>query len=194
MSERYLTCALMTEGRSDELFLVEVLLRQLQQISLAGSPGFSVGPPLTVELRTIAETASVRAEVGLLLVDFDLVFAHRDHRESAKLDPLRLLPGHGSRLVGLVPRCETEAWTLCDPEAFRTVKGVDLALLPARPKDVERVPDPKKLLREVLGGADAMPVLGRLGRDVRLDRLQQIPAYRAWLAELTRALKELHFL
>jgi hypothetical protein len=39
-----------------------------------------------------------------------------------------------------------------------------------------------------------MAVLGRLGRDVRLDRLQQIPAYRAWLDELTRALKELHFL
>ncbi|MHA6763028.1 hypothetical protein [Streptacidiphilus sp. PAMC 29251] len=194
MSERYLTCALMTEGRSDELFLAEVLLRQMLEISVSGGPGFSVGPLLPAGLRTVAEGAAVRAEAGRLLVDYDVVFAHRDHREAGKRDPLRALPAPRSRLVGLVPRCETEAWTLCDPEAFRSVKGADPALLPKQPKDVERIADPKRVLGDVLRGADAMTVLGRLGRDVRLDRLQLIPAYRAWLDELTRALKELHFL
>jgi hypothetical protein len=194
VSDRYLTCALMTEGRSDELFLAEVVLRQLIELSLADDKGFSVGPLVTVELRTIGPGADVRAEVSQLLLDCDVVFAHRDHREAGKLQSLRELPVSNSRLVGLVPRVESEAWLLCDAGAFRSVKGTDLALLPDKPREVEQVPDPKFVLYQVLQGTDAMSVLDRLGRDISLDRLQQIPAYQAWLAELTHALKELHFL
>jgi hypothetical protein len=194
VSERYLTCALMTEGRSDALFLTEVVQRQLSALSVASTPGFSAGPVVPVDVRTIAEAAFVRDELAELLKSYDVVLVHRDHRESAKLDALRGLSAPRGRLVGLVPRAETEAWALCDPLAFRAVRGADTTALPSKPREVERIGDPKRALADALPGLDPMTLLNRIGRDVRLDRLRQIPAYSTWLDELTQALKELHFL
>jgi len=188
VSERYLTCALMTEGRSDALFLTEVVQRQLLALSV------STGPVVTVAIRTVAEATTVRAELTELMASCDVVLVHRDHRESAKLDALRGLSAPGSRLVGLVPRAETEAWALCDPSAFRAIRGADTAALPSKPREVERITDPKRALADALPGLDPMTLLNRIGRDVSLDRLRQIPAYSTWLEELTQALKELHFL
>lgn len=196
MSTRYLAWALMTEGNSDELFLSGVIQRQLSALSAAAHGAFVVGGPCAAGCRSIARTEALHAEAAELLGSFDLVIVHRDHRESGKLESLRrALPSRpDSRLVGLAPRVETEAWALCDPEAFRRVPGARVEALPPRARDVEGVADPKRVLGSVVPGADAVPVLERLGRDVRLDRLLTIPAYQSWLAELTQALKELHFL
>jgi len=96
--------------------------------------------------------------------------------------------------VGLVPRAETGAWAPCDPLAFRAVRGADTTALRSKAREAERIGDPERALADALPGLDPTTLLNRIGRDVRLDRLRQIPAYSTWLDELTQALKELHFL
>ncbi|GGW42885.1 hypothetical protein GCM10010340_21150 [Streptomyces griseoloalbus] len=60
---------------------------------------------------------------------------------------------------------------------------------------VEKVADPKAVLKAALGGRrDAERDFGRLGQTVALDALSKVPAYRRWTAELRRAMEGLRFL
>ncbi|MFF0104581.1 hypothetical protein [Streptomyces hirsutus] len=53
----------------------------------------------------------------------------------------------------------------------------------------------KVVLRTALGGRrDAERDFGRLGQAVALEELRKVPAYRAWTAELRRAMERLRFL
>lgn len=195
MSGRYLVVGLVTEGASDELLLAPLILRQLQQLSLRGPEGFTVGDIVLSPIRTVHSGDRVEGEVRTLLACCDVVVAHQDHRESGKVEALGArLGADRRRLVGIVPRWETEVWALCDPRAFEQIPGCDLSRLPKRPHETETIADPKAALRAVLRSRSATTVLDQLGRDIRLERLALIPAYQSWLDGLTNVLKELHFL
>ncbi|MEQ4302501.1 hypothetical protein ABNF97_14080 [Plantactinospora sp. B6F1] len=124
---------------------------------------------------------------------FSIIFFHHDQGASADrveeewLRPLRQIWGdRPEHLVAVVPVRETEAWLLADGDGLRRALGVrwtDTAMgLPAHPKDVERIADPKRVLNEVLARVRRSigDHYGQLGELVSLDRLSTVPAYRRW--------------
>jgi uncharacterized protein DUF4276 len=194
---RYLTATLFCEGREDARFLEHVLARQLTALGMS-RPGFETGEVFTQRCRTVEEAARVAESVLTAARDFDLVFVHHDWNERGKVDALRKrldreLPAE-TRIVGVVPVREMEAWPLADPAAFPRGGGGAMPLLPGRPKDVEAVSDPKQSLEKVLGRQYDERVADWVGERIDLGRLPQVPAYGAFLHDLTTALKELHFL
>jgi hypothetical protein len=55
--------------------------------------------------------------------------------------------------------------------------------------------DPKRELNRSLGARrDAATDFDRLGLTVALERLRKVPAYRRWVTDLERVMKELRFL
>ncbi|WP_052865077.1 hypothetical protein [Streptomyces niger] len=60
---------------------------------------------------------------------------------------------------------------------------------------MERVADPKAVLKAALGGRRAPEHdVDRLGQTVALERLAKVPAYRRWLSDLRAVREQLHFL
>ena len=66
--------------------------------------------------------------------------------------------------------------------------------LPAKPRDVESVLDPKKLLATALPRPLNPALAEQIGERISLDRLAQVPAYLNFRHDLENALKELNFL
>ena len=197
MATRYLTATLFCEGREDARFLEHVLTRQLAALGLEQS-GFYVGDVVTQRCRSIEESSRVAEAALAASRDFQLVFVHHDWNERGKVGALHHRVGGAlsadSRLVGVVPVRETEAWPLADPAAFPKVSGDAIEILPTRPRDVEAVPDPKRLLEKALGRQYDERVADWIGERIDLSRLAEVPAYGVLLHDLTTALKELHFL
>src|ERR1700722_8552196 len=172
-----------------------LLRRQLDQLGTESSR-FTLDQVTPSVCRTIQSQERVQTAIAEDLTCFDLVFAHNDHNERKKLDHLRkqLLVPADSRLIGLVPVRETEAWMLADLDALRARGGgVDVSGLPTSPGGVEQLPDPKATLSKALGRRASNDVFEFLGLNVSLARLAQVPAYQLFLQDLTTALKELNF-
>lgn len=112
----------------------------------------------------------------------------------------------GGACVPVMPVRELEAWTLADGDALRiafgTTAGDDALGIAKRPRDVEKILDPKRQLRaalEAAGGPSrrrrrAEDFYGRIGERIELDKLRQVPAFAAVEAELRAALRRLGIL
>ena len=110
--------------------------------------------------------------------------------------------------VPVVPVRETEAWVLADGaalrDAFGTSLGDDRLGVPIRARQVERITDPKQALEEAftatLAGRrrrqtkKAGRYLEIIGERVRLERLQEIPAFQQFECDLTTALQCLGYI
>lgn len=117
--------------------------------------------------------------------DFDIVFVHRDSEGGDPSPRYSEVTSAASATftgpaVAVVPVRMTEAWLLLDEEAIRQVAGSpsgkgDLSL-PQR-SAVERVADPKQVLKEALVAAS-----GLHGRRLKIFRAQ-FPVHRALLLE-----------
>jgi hypothetical protein len=187
---RYLASALLTEGESDQAFLLPVVQRQLEIIGLES--GFDVGTVRTSSVRTVDHGRAVAREGEELLDECHLLLVHHDKRERAKIERLR------SRLlkagvVGIVPVRETEAWVMAAMYTL-SVPGLDARYRPDPLQAVEKDPDPKATLNRAYTRGDPAGVFARVGEQVDLDILAQLPAYQALQNDLNAALKELHFL
>lgn len=195
MGRRYLSLALLTEGASDQWFLAPLIDRQIAELAQETPVGFDYSGVETGECFTVAHRDVVTREVAELLRYFDIVMIHHDHNERGKVDAVReQLGDHASRIVALVPVRETEAWMLADPEALREASPASDATWEV-PYDVEKVADPKALLKTALGGRrDAERDFDRLGQTVALEMLWKVPAYRRWIVELRTAMERLRFL
>jgi hypothetical protein len=199
---RYLTLGLLAEGPEDETFLSTLAVRQLTRLAGLATMPFDVADTVQRGEAGTARTAHPRLceEARDLAATCDLLLVHNDHRERGKIDKLRqdAAPPCDCRMVGIVPVRETEAWLLADCGLLRSLPGAVTTALPwaGEPTgaQVERVADPKALLAAVLPGYDTRTLAELLGQRVDLDRLYTLPAYQRWCAELTTALKELHFL
>jgi hypothetical protein len=195
VGRRYLTLALLTEGASDQWFLVPLIDRQVAELAQETSVGFDYSGAETGQCFTVAHRDLVVREVADLLRDFDIVMVHHDHNERSKVDAVRAcFPDDTHRIVALVPVRETEAWMLADASALKEAAPARDAAWEV-PHDVEKVADPKAVLRAALGGRrDAERDFGRLGQTVALDALRKVSAYRRWTADLRVALERLRFL
>lgn len=195
MGRRYLSLALLTEGASDQWFLVPLVDRQTAELAQETPVGFDYSGVVAGECFTVARRDVVVREVADLLGYFDIVMIHHDHNERSKAEAVReCFPDDAHRIVALVPVRETEAWILADPQALgEAASARDTAW--EVPHDVEKVADPKAALKAALGGRrDAERDFGRLGQTVALDVLRKVPAYRRWADELRRAMEQLRFL
>lgn len=114
----------------------------------------------------------------------NLVFAHRDADsadESCRIAEIGTsAQGLRVQTVPVVPIRETEAWLLLNEAAIRAIvenPSATTGLNLPRPQDVERVPDPKRKLKEALTLASGL-------RGRRLQELKKdFPRHRARLLE-----------
>lgn len=194
---RYLSIALVTEGLSDQWFLLPLIDRQVAAMEPESAPGFDFEGTAPGSRFTVAPRDQVVQEVALLLEHMDIVLIHHDHNERSKVESVRARLGSAAdRLVGIVPVRETEAWMLADAAALPTATAeVSVRNLVRSPREVERVPDPKKALAEAFGPRHRPEYdFDRLGQRVSLAALQQVPAYARWVGELRTAMERLRFL
>ncbi|MFE2496150.1 hypothetical protein [Streptomyces scopuliridis] len=152
MGRRYFNLALLTEGASDQWFLGPLIDRQIAELAQQPAVGFDYSGVVTGECFTVAPRVAVVREVADLLQYFDVVTIHHDHNERAKVDAIREhFAADAFRIVGLVPVRETEAWMLADTDALQKASpGSDSTW--EVPHDVEKVADPKAVLKAALGG------------------------------------------
>lgn len=212
---RYLGVALFAEGQTDHYFLAPLLLRLTEdqcrrhgrEIVDVGSMVSLHSPGLTREDRGQRIANAARRAWP----QWNILFVHSDgagdpgRARAERIDPaaeaLRDLIEEQGCVVGVVPVRETEAWLMSDGEALRSALGVtfpDRELgVPAHPRDVEGIEDPKRAFRRAcrLGrrsrGPDHSVYLRRLGETVSFHRLARIPAFGDLAGELHRTLQTL---
>ncbi|MFD7937488.1 DUF4276 family protein [Streptomyces sp. NPDC059755] len=193
-----MSIALLTEGLSDQWFLLPLIDRQVEELELASPHGFDFANTVPGSRFTVAPRERVSEEVEMLLDHMDLVILHHDHNERSKVEAVRASlrkVEDADRVVGLVPVRETEAWMLADPAVLPDTPAAAVRDLIRSSRDVERVPDPKKALAQAFGPRHRPEYeFDRLGQRMSLAALRQVPAYARWVAELSRALQKLRFL
>ncbi|MEV6152639.1 hypothetical protein AB0L53_20045 [Nonomuraea sp. NPDC052129] len=192
---RSLVPGLVAEGETDEIFLGMLIFRQLRELTwTSGRSAVDVEPAVIASCRSIREQERVAKALTDLASDCHVLFVHNDHRERRKAEAVQnrlSLP-----VIGLIPVKETEAWLLADRQVWSGFKGIDLRPLPVSAGDVERIPDPKRVLDQVVAQQNR-PVrdyFEHIGRNIDLDVLRQVPAYAAWVAETANVLKGLGYL
>jgi hypothetical protein len=219
---RYLGLALYAEGPTDHQFLGAVLRRLTEDVCLHATADVEIGEVMPLEcprqMKTRKRAEKVQAAARAAEGAYGLLFIHADGAgdplgaRSQQIQPAMDLlvndPGapKGSA-VAVVPVRETEAWALADSQALRaafgtTVSDAELGL-PKRPAEVERILDPKRLLRDVHNKAAGpraarrtrtVSFLPAIAERVALQRLRMVPAFQALEADLATALRALNFL
>ncbi|HKI03334.1 MAG TPA: DUF4276 family protein [Thermoanaerobaculia bacterium] len=221
----YLRLALLAEGTSDHLFLPVVLRRLTIDLCATHAQRQVEVEDEVLDLTALRiasrepENRTERVQNILLEVGgtFNVLFIHADggsDPENARItqfNPLALWMSQqsefgASRSVAVIPVREMEAWTLMDGEALRNAFGTvledsDLGL-PAKPRDVEGIVDPKRSLEDAYS-----KVLGRrrrrkekttnffsaIAERVRLDCLRQAGAFQELERDLRDALTHLGY-
>lgn len=198
MALRYLTIALLTEGLSDQWFLLPLIDRQVEAMGSASTPGFDFGGTAPGSCFTVAPRERVIEEAEMLLQHMDLVIVHHDHNERSKIEAVRAGLRHtdsAERVIGLVPVRETEAWMLADPAALPETPAAVIRDLVGAPRDVERIADPKKALAQAFGPRHRPEYdFDLLGQRVSLTALRRVPAYARWTDDLRMAMEKLRLL
>jgi hypothetical protein len=212
--------ALVAEGATDERFLPVIIQRTVQHI-VAGR-GRTVVDVLEPQLVRIDPQVSGQAERILAAARETagyhalVIHADADHPTRERAWTERIAPGVARvraaginhHLVPLIPVQMTEAWLLADPEALRQIIGTSMTAnelrLLARAHQVESDPDPKQTLNELVRRATAhrrrrRPVrvgdlFAPLARTIHLERLQGVPAYRQFVADISSVLMALHMI
>jgi hypothetical protein len=220
---RYLGLALFAEGSTDHRFLSPVVRRASEEICRQRAvESVEIGevcelhsPPdvqgLGRDLR-ILEAARRAAEA------FDILFVHADGAAdpgaawASRIEPaIRRMTTDATcrdrQTVAVVPVKETEAWALVDGDALRGAFGTvvddqDLGI-PVRPREVERVLDPKQTLARayanVVGGdrrkrRTSVDFLEAIGVRILLARIREVPAFQRFELELCTALRHLGYI
>ncbi|MFF0035231.1 hypothetical protein ACFYRG_03295 [Streptomyces mirabilis] len=196
MGLRYFSLALLTEGLSDQWFLLPLINRQVEALESESASGFDFGGTAPGGCFTVAPRERVVQEVELLLEHMDIVMIHHDHNERNKIDSVRERLSHAAeRIIGIVPVRETEAWMLADHTSLPAGPELVVQRLIRSPREVERVADPKKTLADAFGPRHRPEYdFDRLGQRASLRVLRQIPAYDRWVGELRTAMENLRFL
>jgi hypothetical protein len=219
---KQLVLALYAEGRTDERFLPVIIQRTADHILRQRALTLvDVLEPLSLKADTAASSRKERIlSVAKQAAGFHALIVHSDADAPTADDALQDRFELGQRLVQesennvcrdllpIIPITMTEAWMMADVEAFREVVGTDLRAeelgFPARPHQVEAIQDPKHELNMVLSQTFAQrrrrkkARLGQyyepLARHIRLDRLENVPAFQRFTNDLTNVLENLHFI
>ncbi|MEV0615626.1 hypothetical protein AB0I81_20090 [Nonomuraea sp. NPDC050404] len=189
---RPLVPGLITEGGTDELFLGPVIARQLRALLDDAPRPVDLMEVERGACRMIKDDDRIRQAILDLAPNCHLIFLHSDYRERDKA------VRHADQdVIPLIPVKETEAWLLADAQVWTRVRGADLSRLPARPREAERISDPKAVLRAVLAGVNHRKVdehFATAGNNVDLSMLAELPAYAAWVEATSKALRNHGFL
>jgi hypothetical protein len=197
---RPLVPGLVAEGATDEHFLGRVIARQLRALTDPAPRLVNVQSVQYGGCRTTKDDSRIGQAVEELAYDCHLIFLHCDHRERGKADRLSAYladKGITLPLIPLVPVKETESWLLADAKVWGRVPGADTSLLPDKPREAEKLPDPKAVLKAVLAGIAHRRVdehFAFAGDHVDLDVLARLPAYVEWVNVTTKALRSRGFL
>jgi hypothetical protein len=219
---RYLGLALFAEGITDHRFLAPILRRLTTDLCMhLAHDMVEIGEVLELhsparyrdrdrETRILEVAREARGAYTVLFIHTDGTgnpdSARRERVEPAAQRIANELTQWQERTVAIVPIRETEAWSLVDGDALRGAFGTvldDSRLgVPVRPREVERIPDPKQTLRQaftrVIGTRQlkkkkAEAFLDVIGERVRLDRLREVPAFQRLEQDLRAALLALGY-
>jgi hypothetical protein len=213
----YLRLLLYAEGKTDYRLLLPLLRRVAEQVCLDSARGI-----VDIEDVQGIDTAK-RGDRPTRIFDAArgfwggacILFIHADGAgdpERAKAE--QIAPGvrlieqtfKGTVCVPVVPVRELEAWALADGDAlrdaFETTLGDDALRIVKRPRDVEKVLDPKKELRAAFSAVAGPPrrrrrledFYTRIGEQLNLAKLAQIPAFGALEQDLREALRRVGIL
>lgn len=219
----YLALALFAEGVTDHRFFAPLLTRLIEDIYYESGRGtLELADVLVLESaeeqRQLPREHQIAHAARLNAGAFHILCVHadggtnerrvREQQVNPGLERALQGLGNGYAGVGVVPVREMEAWTLVDGDALRsafrtTLDDASLGVV-GRPKDCERIPDPKAVLNRgyslTLPGSKrgtnttAAGVLQLIAEYVRLDLLREVPAFAALRTDLEDALRKLNFL
>jgi hypothetical protein len=223
-----LVMALAVEGPTDTRFFPPLLQRTAESLLLLRGidtidvldPVVSRFPPdIETQAEGILWLAQQLAgyEALVIHIDADAPSVERAMREryTPGLDLVQAAREAGTdvcrHLIPLVPIRMLESWMLADGLKLREVIGTDeseQALgLPAVPHQVEHIPEPKRVLADVLRRAfgnnrrrqrratqDLPQIQELLGRQIRLDQLRRVPSFVTFETLLASAFVELRLI
>lgn len=219
----YLAIALFAEGVTDHRFFGPLLTRLVEEINRESGRGVLELADVIVlqpdgDERGLSREQQIAAAARRNAGAFHILCVHadaggnairaREQQVSPGLELALAELGSGYQGVPIIPIREMEAWTLVDGNAlrraFRTTLSDQALGVVVRPRDCERIGDPKAALdrayEQTLSGSrrgsntTAAGVLQLIGEFVRLDLLRQVPAFDAFREDLVRALRLLGYL
>jgi hypothetical protein len=210
VTDLYVRAGLLAEGRTDYRFLLPLLDRLLIDLLAqhfpsrhTHAPSLGIGADAAAGPRGASQIADAIAEhwnqCFLFVVHADgagdpgrerannitpgVLAAEKWAREAGKEEPVLV--------AACVPVREIEAWMLADLGAFKSLLGS--AAPTALPGDPERVLDPKRELRRLLGDRQRrhLDAYDYFGVNVALDALRRLPAFIRFEVELLAAVRGL---
>jgi hypothetical protein len=210
MTMEALRYTLLMDGRSDEA-LIPILNWLLQDLGVKAP----IQPECADLTRFQPKTLSKRMKIALDLFPCDLLFVHRDSeaepRQTRRDEIQRAVNEYRSdslpsvvEIVPVIPIRMTEAWLLTSEPAIRAAAGNRNGTVPLpmpRIQKLEDLPDPKKVLHDLLRAASEKR--GRRLKDLKLYQcasqiplattdfslLRQLAGFRALEADLRRWLR-----
>jgi hypothetical protein len=218
-----LALAFYAEGVTDHQFLPTIIRRTSRQIcDRHGLKSIDVLPVESIVFNKAGLRQDERIlQAALTAFKSHILIIHADADDHTPENALRnrFQPGYErvqqldtkicKNLVPVVPIYMTEAWMLADADALQEVIEIDIKPhelgLPKKAKQVELYADPKQMLRQVVQKAYAHKTRRQrhmnieylyeaLAREIRLDRLAEVPAYQRFAADLTTTLRTLNFI
>jgi hypothetical protein len=194
---------LVTDGSRDQILkhVIEWLLRDL------GCPLYEVEWPDLGSLPKPPSDLPGRIGRALELYPCDILFVHRDAEEKSiqdrRVEILASLPVPPLPCVCVVPIRMTEAWFLFDEPAIRRAAGnpcgSDPLNLP-RLREVENIPDPKRMLHNAIRTASGLnrrrrnkmeigPAVRRVADNITdYSPLRKLSAFKRFEADLADVL------
>lgn len=199
----YLQIGLYAEGPSDYNLLLPLVARLTAELVERHPGAFDDLPdPLGIDARSgVKERAPRIAEAIELHPECRIVVIHTDADASAlrarqqRIEPgiqeaRRRLGERAPAIIACIPVREIEAWMLADEEALRRLLGKHASMrLPSEP---ERLRAPDKEIDEIFRGAHRKrprDIYAFMGKNVRIDALRRLSAFREFEAELWSALE-----
>jgi hypothetical protein len=210
-----LSLALYCEGNTDKHFLPKIIERAAEKVILSRTANYVDVLPVTVMDVAKQVRGEDILEAAMLAYGYDALIVHKD-ADNRTYEETRIQcfePGctlvqeSGKEvckdLVPIIPVREVEAWMIADPDVLYKLLEIKERLqnlrLAKRAVLVESDADPKATLNRVIAMAESerrrkiirAPFYESLALEVRLERLDQVPAYRKFLAELSATLVNL---
>jgi Domain of unknown function (DUF4276) len=213
---RTLSLALYCEGNTDKHFLPKIIERTAARIIRNHATNYV--DILLFPVTDVAKQGQGKdiLEAAIQVYGCHVLIVHKDadHRTYEETKMQCIEPGYilvqrsrkkdiCKKLVSIIPVREIEAWMIADREVLRDLLEVKERLqnlhLPKRAILVESDPDPKVTLNRVIAQAESerrrkierKAFYESLALDVRLERLDQIPAYKNFSDELSETLRNL---
>jgi hypothetical protein len=214
-----LSLALYCEGNTDKHFLPKIIERTAERIILSDARGDYVDIlPITIKNVAKQKQGKDILQAAMQAYGYDVLIVHKDadHRTYEETKTQCIEPGcilvQRSRkevcknLVPIIPIREVEAWMIADRETLRDNLEIKERLqnlhLRKRAALVESDPDPKATLNRIIAQAESehrrkierKEFYESLALEVRLERLDEVPAYKKFSDELSETLRELYII